>query len=459
MDEKANELFYLWHLQRIGLLGQGGAFPEAWSGGLDEVRVAIIDSGCATSHPNLPAEAILPSLDVAVDEGGVVYQEGHRTSIAFAWAGIDVRMKELGIEDLPPEIQALVDEIKTSSPEFLPTEDPAHHFSAHGTASAGLIAGRTLKSGKSAFPDAILNYFGVNPFASIIPVATPYSHEIKPLIRALLHSVAMGADVILLPRMVNDVDSSNQSGDKSDLRRSRFTDPKSAKMQKLAKDKDTFETLLRLLSPMMPIVLAAGNDGLGTIAYPASLVNRKGFEDLIVVGSVNSNGRRSSYSSGRSSDGVAIFAPSDDEERIDRFGTWFDPSDAVGRQIKTLGWERTQAYSPFGVLAIDIPGRLDGEDRGDDVPPKLRDLYTVFGGTSAASAIVAGIASLVEAVGRKDKAERLTGKAFRELLGARAASANVSTTKTRAAATASAREETDEVPIVDVGDLLNRRRK
>lgn len=457
-EENASGKFYLWHLANINLVGKVDkpSPPPEWTGGLPEIKVAIIDSGCATGHPNLPKSAITPALDLAVNPKGAVYSQTNADAIAAAWKTIGERLRKLGVSEIPPDIGLLIEDMAASSPEVFDVADPAEQFAAHGTACAGLVAGRTLKDaaakarGMSYDDKVVLNYFGVNPFATIIPVATGYNHEIEPVTRALLHAIGMGADVILLPRSVYHWSKEAGVGGKSNLRRTRFDDPESP----LKAEQETFEKLIGLLAPLLPIVLAAGNDGLGVIAYPASLVDKgDAFADLIVAGAANSNGRRSSYSSGLSTAGVAVFAPSDDEERIDANGAWFNPDDDLGKQMSQLGLGNIRHYSPYGVLALDVPGRLGGPDLGDKRPMQLRDLYTIFGGTSAASAIVAGLASLVAATRRK-KDETLTGKAFRDLLRAQQQPAAASRTTPAPPPTSAPRD--DSVSIVDAAKLLGR---
>ncbi len=271
--------FYLWHLERINLLSKSKNSyvpPQQWSGSPPEIKVAIIDSGCTTRHPNLPKAAIDPAIDFAVNPEGAVYSASSAGIISKAWSGIEKRLGEIKVKDIPDDVRELISRMKDTRPEVFTIDDPAEHFSAHGTACAGLVAGRTLKEGAAKargvdYSNAVvLNYFGVNPFARIIPVATGYNHEVEPVSRALLHAVGMGADVILMPRNVYDWSSDAGGPGKENLRRTRLDSD-----QDLKTADATFKRLLAMLAPAIPVILAAGNDGLGAIAYPASLVEKK----------------------------------------------------------------------------------------------------------------------------------------------------------------------------------------
>jgi subtilisin family serine protease len=422
---------YLWHLQQIGLLETDGKPKQGvWDGKLNSVNVAIIDSGCSIQHPNLMVEAqnetetkhkpksktnasaIDWPLDVAVHRHGAVYSadiaDGQhpkakyrdewaqgRTRVETVLRGLDASSRK-GVGDIWAEM------IKYG-PHCIVAENPAQIFSGHGTACAGLVAGRTLKPPKNVNATP-LKYFGVNPFATIIPIATPYSHEIRPLIIALLHAVACDADVILMPRSVNEMKAAPSVGKVQayDPRLTRLTDgdlhPR-AEYSDLAADKKHFEALLGVISKTIPVVLAAGNEGLPEPEYPASLVAspKKAHADLIVVGAANHAGKRSSYSSGNLETGVSVFAPSDDEERIDTAGRWFaDIDPEMAKLVQGVIGSVATPYSPYAIFALDTPGRRDDPDLIDrsakDAP--ARSLFQLFGGTSAAAATVAGIVSL-----------------------------------------------------------------
>ncbi|ESW64891.1 S8/S53 family peptidase [Mesorhizobium sp. M0902] len=432
-ERTESPLFYLWHLASIGLLDaqRPGVVPPIWSKGLPESRVAIIDSGCTSRHPNLPASCIEARLDVAVSTDGVVYREEDRRAARDGWQNLEATMapilKMIADDAVRDDIARRIKAMSEGEPRLVNAADPAERFAGHGTSCAGLIAGRTLKEPPAgsapALDGAVLPYFGVNPFATIIPVATPYSHEIAPLVTALLHAVACRADVILLPRSVNDLGrlarGKNASG--TGVRMTRFDDDEA-----LATDKKIFEHLLAAIAADRPVILAAGNDGMAEPAYPAALATATeapfGATSLIVVGAGNQLGWRSAYSSGTYASGVTIYGPSDDEAMITDHVVRIDLAAEMGSAIaRSVGPARAKAgaeYSPFSVLAIDVPARLAGDadviDETTPLPTGL--LYTRFGGTSAASALIAGLASLIQAKALADSSKRHSGSQLRELL-------------------------------------------
>jgi hypothetical protein len=434
-------LFYLWHLERIGLLEEPkfGA-STFWQESLPEVRVAIIDSGCTTKHPNLPPGAIHGALDVAVDPNGAVFRKEDLDAAELAWRTrseeteqrLEHILSTIRDKKVRSRIDKLLKAMSKRRPRHIDDDDapnPADFLSGHGTACAGLIGGRKLKKVASDAPtasDAVLPYFGVNPYATIIPITTPYSHDIAPLITALLHAVLCGADVILLPRTVNDLSKVVPPGlpPSADLRATRFDED-----DKLRDAKLCFEHLLAAIAQDRPVVLASGNEGAGNPGYPASIARAKrapnGADSLIVVGAANHLGLRSSYSNGTYETGVTTYAPSDDEEMANTHAVRRDSTGELGPELRrAVNAGETDSgvdFSPFGVLALDVPGRLaGGEELIDDVAALPRRLlYCRFGGTSAASALVAGLISLTLAVRRQKGLERLTGQDACKLLSKR----------------------------------------
>lgn len=446
-------LFYLWHLEKIGLVdpSKPDSIPRIWRDGLPETRVAIIDSGCTTRHPNLPPHAIYAALDVAAAPEGVVYRHEDQEAAQRGWNDPDQQndikciLETIGSRDVRNRIQARLENLRI--PQLVEPPDPADYFSGHGTACAGLIGGRKLKreplEAAPTAPDAVLPYFGVNPYATIIPIATPYSHEIAPLITALLHAVLCGADVILMPRTVNDLSrrgnffradlraaqldddphdlSRRGSFFRTDLRATRFGDD-----PRLTSDKECFEHLFAAIAANRPVVLASGNEGADIPGYPASLACAEGApfgaDSLIVVGAANHLNWRSSYSNGSYETGVTVYGPSDDEEmtnaRTVRRDTIGELDPLFIKSLERRGDYRGYEVFPFSVLALDAPGRLAGDEEIVDgvTPLPTRLLYSGFGGTSAASALVAGMISLMQAHRRKEQTKRVTGREAHKLL-------------------------------------------
>lgn len=464
MSDDNSGVHYLWHLFAIGLIVRtenlklavadadsegphlAGYVPHPdWLGDPPErlTRVAVIDNGCTSHHPNLDRSRVAKGVEFSSHPMGLWYANGKPESDRGDYRNLVQKLRDVGIDDLiqfsedfdiTPELRSALETALTGGDAAVPgTEtlipDPGDRFSAHGTACSGLVAASAeVKDGdpKNVNPSQI-RYAGVDRHAQVIPIATVYNHEYWPLIMALLYSVAQDVDLILFPRAVEEmqdpdeieIDDPGHSEFRSD--RHRFADMK------------LFEKLLAALSNSVPIIVSAGNTGGTTLEYPAKLVNQ-GASNLIVVGAANSKGKRSSYSSisdldGNGNQGVTTYAPSDDRSEISQSHFRYSKFDWRGRRIRMIG-NRDNDLGEYSVLAIDLPGEYgyDGsgiprdfdEYRAPDELSSIKDkaefkpasLYTIFGGTSAACSIVAGVVSLM----RSKSGKRLTGREVKAIL-------------------------------------------
>ena len=137
----------------------------------------------------------------------------------------------------------------------------------------------------------------------------------------------------------------------------------------------------------VPVVCASGNNGTGSVIYPACL------EATIAVGACNEKGWRSTYSQyGR---GLDLVAPSNDVPARSRtlvrcsedmLAQDEKPEDFGVERLGRLGIETTDNLGPFGYNP-DPPGDYCEAD-GD----------YAFGGTSASAAQVAGVVALMLSV-------------------------------------------------------------
>lgn len=465
IKQKISGVFYLWHLESIGLLNDDRQPVDGWlspnqNGQPDEkhdadseltsaaagprARVAIIDNGCASRHPNLDPDdkgtRIVDAMEFAAYPRGTVYRDlgsknpfkglAKKLEDDVGVSLADILEEEIG-RDLRHVLFSILEDTPLAPKCLLPLPDPSERFAAHGTSCAGLVAADARiqptevelnearsEDKASGNPNAI-KYSGVDPQAEIIPIATVYSPDYWPVIMGLLYAVAVDADVILLPRAVEDMAAPpTEHCDPGDPEpRSRLDiDP-----HRYA-EKQVFEKLLSAISKYRPVVVPAGNSGLSRLDYPASLVHKVA-PHLIVVGAATARGLPSSYSSysaehDPNGNGVTVYAPSDDREEISDTFIRYDEMLWRGRQLELgHGWEQN-SFSPYGILAIDVPRQYgysaepgplrDYEELGvpDDVKRKReeraehrpRAIYTLFGGTSAAASIVAGVLSRMQFV-------------------------------------------------------------
>lgn len=403
----------LWHLICLGVLNDKHevlvptlAQPEG-----RKTRVAMIDTSVAIDHPNL-SEAI--NRELALDLfsarlGSFPYIE-QCTSLPH----VELNTRTNVCEGLPLSgaLQVeLIDRLSHSSSLFdrdiRPTVSPA--FSNHGTCVAGLVGARATAIGAqdTASGPHALPYRGVDDSCEIVPISTNFDPDPESLIIAFLYAELIDASVILLPRTIPDPkrqtpELSTTFGDTPLTQHIRQTAPNS-----------TRETLWQELAQLMvnvslnrPIVCAHGNANEQEGIYPANLADVN--NGIISVGSVNAKGYRSGYSVLH---GPTVVAPSDDAEVFNREEIRLDEQ-AHNYDERGVPKDNNNAlYSHFDIIATDVPGaagysgsvfKTDPEDLG------VRDVgsyYTRFGGTSAASSLVAGMISLGISSGAIDDTE------------------------------------------------------
>ena len=456
---------YLWHLIAIGAVSvkphiQGdpgqpeirlpheAAFlleTDAWASlgtdtpGKGEV-IAQIDTGVNADHPNL-SPRILPAVSFAAHPFGVRYvepQEEQRQVIR----GPERTLKESLIGEKTWEwakggakgdriVEEMIEKLERGrGVEQRTVQISRMRYSAHGTACAGLMVGapaKPVKSGNLDAGDGPIPYWGVAPGAKLLPIEISAQPGVEQLILAFLYALEQKVSVIHFPREVPDPwrpEPPHRShpgyGD------SRYTSEKQAKPAW-----DYFEGLFEAISEEIPIVCAAGNNGYDHLIYPAS----KATEDngVIAVGALTYCAKRSAYSNysgDRVDNAPTISAPSDDQEVYTRHQVRLDTEAARSRDhnFEIHGKLPHVEFAPQGVLTTDIPGHhgySSGQLEGIQ-PPSVENLdrtslYTVFGGTSAASALVAGAVALLQSK-RPASGKRLTGsevKAKLKLSGAK----------------------------------------
>ncbi|WP_343755347.1 S8 family serine peptidase [Rhodovulum strictum] len=453
---------FLWHLRALGIARGATLATPLWDEAREKppVRVAIIDTGVDIYHPNL--SGAVPD-DAAADFSstlfGTIYvppprirdhesvMDGtapghaklqHEAENAYLgkrhlFAGLSQGLKARGVDFGSDPSPTLIGIIKTledieNQANVIAISDPSTYFGAHGTACAGLVGGRPPvdDAGKPRpIEDDELPYFGINPYCEIIPICTPYSHEILPVIHALLYAVIQRADIILMPRgVVHPGDRAALKGSSDRVHGSRITanNPSGvpgdqANLQVLNQHRVAFEELVKAISNAVYVVTAAGNDGLAQrLAYPASLAGAKRASSLenladpgdmgpgfLVATARNRDGLPSSYANGTALSDLAIPVLSDDAFRFDEGQFRIDGTSQFAQDFKldVHASAAAQQQSPWGLLSLDVSGPF-GYEEGDwvdgpekrSVPTDRRAGYTIFGGTSASCSVLAGCIAL-----------------------------------------------------------------
>jgi len=467
---------YLWHLIAIGAVravsGSDAKYeiePDGWTrlehlaeGQLpgDGERVAQIDVGVNDRHPNLPR--IKETVDFAVHPFGATYAPTpdliDAPPNALAQANVDVDVTRgletrqanslisaatwnwaRAIADLPEE-DDLLDRLEAG--RGVRHQEPVitrERYSGHGTACAGLIVGAPPQetgdgNGEGGgngddeccdVEDESIPYWGVAPGAQLLPIVVSAQPTAEQLIFAFLYARDGPVDrdeavsVIHFPREAADPARAHRHrpgyGD------TRYaTDPNNIMAWTL------FEKIFDAVSQEIPVVCAAGNDGYDHLIYPASKADDA--NGIISVGAVTYRAKRSAYSNYCSAGAactVTISAPSDDQQvytrhqvRLDREAAgWRDHNFTVHT---AANGSLAVDYSPEALVTTDVPGPrgyVDGKLEGLSAPERENEdsaaLYTLFGGTSGASAIVAGAIALLQSKERAANNAPLDGLAVK----------------------------------------------
>ncbi|WP_317055525.1 S8 family serine peptidase [Roseovarius rhodophyticola] len=416
----------LWHLQTLGVLDKNNA-PLDWSAEppAKPTRVAVIDTSVAIAHPNL-AGVINKELSLdffSARLGSFPFLPKDQEKIGELDLKWDTEIAE-GLPLTEKLLAELVDRLsKSSKPHskgIQPCTSPA--FSAHGTNVAGLVGARpciaeqVLPTGEKA--PLALPYSGVDPMCEIVQISNNFDPEPEGLIMAFLYADLIDADVVLLPRNIADPHrivpelGDIKLGDQSltDLIRQVGTQDHHTELW------SELSALIVNVSQSRPVVCAAGNANEETGIYPANLASDH--NGIVSVGAVNAKGFCSSYSVSRN---ITVMAPSNDAEifdaaevRLDEKNAYYDPTGVPDSNSNCK-------YSSFDVISTDVPG-LSGYSGSvflnETVDGALLDYgsyFSRFGGTSAASALVAGFLSLGRSTGAYEANSGLVAKSW--LLG------------------------------------------
>jgi subtilisin family serine protease len=427
-----------WHLHKPNkLLGINAVGAWTLTRGSKEIKVVVFDTGVDLIHPNLHPNLVLEEArdfdhsleeevkleDSEIEEllqNAVAADYAHRARARKEEQAASRKANSLGPAQTSKSGLGF-DRVKTNARIYNPHD-------AHGTASAGIVAAAANDTG----------CVGVAPECSIVPVRISTNVEFKSLIAAVKYASQVG-QVILMPRSLpwveaqpstpggagasaakhaalSPVESKASAGEHPSLRHAVDTQAHQTWLELNGKDGREFwraldgkseQELSAILyaaisevAERVPVVCASGNNGTGSLIYPACL------EATIAVGACNEKGWRSTYSQyGR---GLDLVAPSNDvptrSETLtrcseDMLGPDERPEDFGVERLGMFGIDTTDNLGPFGYNP-DPPGDYCEAD-GD----------FAFGGTSAAAAQVAGVVALMLSANRA-----LTPSDIREIL-------------------------------------------
>jgi subtilisin family serine protease len=377
--------------------------------GLDIEKLSVLhDAVQAAGNPASAAQAFLEAL--SVQPPGLSMADA-----GFGDAAAKIADLDLGA-DHSATITAMAGQMARGYAQ-IDMPDPAAFFGAHGTACAGLVGGRPPRDRPHEFFSA-LPYYGVNPFCQIASYATPYSHEIKPVINALLAAYFSEAPVILMPRGLPDI-AARAELPPSVRRQTRIetcnsahpetlVDDDQANLMGLRRDQELIEALLLAIAKRRYVVLAAGNESRGDmLAYPASAAGL--VDSAIVVAAVTRDGLRASYSNGAPAPATLLHMVSDDAEVLHRDDQRIDAGSFNGSDYQFGDVDMaasTAKYVPWAPLSLDVRGPYGfAASSHRDVPNyedgvDIASLYTLFGGTSAAASQAAELVSLLIQAGK-----------------------------------------------------------
>ncbi|WP_209597790.1 S8 family serine peptidase [Ruegeria sp. HKCCSP351] len=415
---------------------------------LAEAKIALIDMGVAPHHPNLkapdtgpvPADRVIrdEALDLASHPFGVKYID--RSAVGAGAEHIEEHVQHLsgiqnplGIPGLTSQEQRVIAGLRSGFGVKRYIDAYDDRYAGHGTSCAGLACGTSFAADQFGNTGNIAAYYGVDPKSRVIPITTSISPSPEELIAAFLYAHEKDVHVILFPRDIANPDHWPGYDD----RPATVTEPfypgldrhEKTRLHETMRDEpdgdardisvawSTLHKVVEWVSTKIPVVCAAGNDGRSELIYPASLSGDPA-NGIISVGAVNYNGYRSGYSN-YSAD-LTVSAPSDDGEIYNRYQIRLDRDaasatdfhledraalpkhhlkrDGSGDAIPIVD------FAPQRLVTLDVPGprgyvegslaaAVETRKKAVDDPAGL---YTEFGGTSGASALVAGAIAMMQ---------------------------------------------------------------
>ena len=392
----------LWHLCELGVVDAKDSFlSKAWkkvedyvgSDKRQQVKVAIIDTLPAFTHPNL-ADAIDPA--------------------------------------------AICDFTLSAAGKPVQAKDRRHwDYGAHGTAVAGLIAARPTEiqmirparfdgdggqySGiEDKHPESVsqeLPYCGINPFAQIIPIVVSASPDPAMIVAALKHANKIKPDVVVIADSWEVKGSAYPAKEKDDDTQ-HYTDYATPiGTRDGLKTWEDAEAVLRELCTATFVFCAAGNEPRDRMVYPAELSTAQ--SGPWAVGACDFKGKDLTYTpqSDAVRDGTdnprLVNTLSSEHPRFDNKVQKLDPWAKLDEELNLPDYLFMNEFPAQDIVATDVPGPAGyNPSNFNHLPSKKNDkhieiasLFCRFAGTSASTALAAGLVSLAIALERADGKE------------------------------------------------------
>lgn len=370
------EFHALWHLKELGVLEDLTTFRSpAWEAAESNspIRIVVLDTPVDWEHPNLK---------------GVI-----STS----------EMRDFSSKNTGSEIPA---DMTRESPAPGPTV-----YGAHGTAVAGLIGARPATpllempyraDARDGEPEARLKtvhlpYIGINPFCQIIPVSMSAAPD-PDMVGAALEYIGRldpPAHIVVVAAAWDDATRATSDKQSFDEKEGKWSD---------------VEAKLRALCDVSIVLCAAGNSGPGEMAYPACLAGQ--IDRLIAVTACDPEGNVLTYAFDPKDRPGVIRTLSSQGTRYDRDGEMLDPWVAVDPYLKRPAGSadfpvrRIISLDPRGPLGYN-PSAYRYTPPTDGPHLEIASLYAEFSGSSASTAIAAGLISLALQSGKHKNANAL----------------------------------------------------
>lgn len=359
------EFHALWHLQALNVIEDLTTFKsQHWDNAAknEPVRVVVMDTPVDWEHPNLEG---------AIDKGA---------------------MRDFASSD-SPELLAT----QGKSGTFTANETAATIYAAHGTAVAGLIGARPAEielqvpgkvgpfdtePSKEFTKDLILPYAGINPFCTIIPVSLTAAPDVDMVMAALRYVLSLKPQIVVIAAAWDDANRALKNMQSFDEAEGKWSD---------------VECLLTTICQTSLVLCAAGNSGPSEMAYPACLANK--IPNLIAVTACDASGNPLTYAFDSANAPGVIATLSTQGTRFDHeeqmLNPWDEVDDYLKRPCAKVGFpaQRIISLDPRGPRGYN-PSiyRYTPTTKGPHL--EIASLYAEFSGTSAATAIAAGLISL-----------------------------------------------------------------